>query len=552
MAEFKKIEYYNLRAEAAKLPELIGRADEIERLDRVINRRINSNAMIVGPAGSGKTTLVRGWLKHLASQSEYDQLALVQLETDHLHSIQDATERYQEALATLPASVVCIDNFGHAILHGNGLMHLAARMFAPLLKKPDVRLVLVLEPQEYAWIEREFSSFTKLFEVIQLKQQKSVEYIAILQAMLPRLNEHHQIEVPGGLLQELVAHAERFPSLGQLPRSAITLLDECLAAAASKHVSILTDQIVQSVVASKTGIPAARLNQNEFSALKNLEIELSQRIVGQEQPIKKIAAALQRAALGMRNPHKPRGSFLMLGPSGVGKTETAKAVAEKMFGRSENFIRFDMSEFAQEHTTQRLIGAPAGYVGHEDGGALTNALKSQPHSLILLDEIEKAHPKVFDIFLQVLDDGRLTSGQNETVDARHAIIMMTSNIGVPKILESIATGADVHAEEFIQQLILPELTSVFRLEFLNRFDHILIFNPLSLSVLLQVAQLEIKKIEKRLAKHKVQFQIDSAILEERIKQLADPRFGARPVKRFIEETCESLLVKSLLSEQQQS
>jgi ATP-dependent Clp protease ATP-binding subunit ClpB len=270
-------------------------------------------------------------------------------------------------------------------------------------------------------------------------------------------------------------------------------------------------------------------------------------VVGQEGAIEKIATTLQRAKLGLRNPNRPLGSFLMLGPSGVGKTETAKVVAETVFGRSEAFMRIDMSEYQQEHTVQRLIGSPAGYIGYSEGGALTNLLKREPHSLILLDEIEKAHPKVFDIFLQFLDDGRLTSGQNEVVDARNSIIMATSNAGVDRILAALAKGKDVTSDAFLQKEIIPALTETFRLEFLNRFDSILIFNPLSVPALIEIAELEMRKTQERLKRHKVQFSLDRASVERHIRQIADPRFGARPVKRFIEDTCESLLAESLLS-----
>jgi ATP-dependent Clp protease ATP-binding subunit ClpA len=550
MAEFKKIPYYSLRAEAlvGTLPTLVGRAEEQERLTRVINRRINNNALIVGPSGIGKTTLVYGWLKRLSEQENYVPLQFIQFDADHLYGIDDAGvgRIYREALGTLPPCVLFIDNFGRAIRQSSSVVHQMMRLYDMTFKKPDVRVVIALQPHEYAWLEREHPAFVQLFETIPIKQQTPAEYVRILETALPRLNHEHNIIIPTSSLQEIVSYVERFPSLGQLPRSAISLLDESIAfAAATGRKELMGDGVAQ-VVASKTGIPINQLNPDELEVLKRLEETLNQRVIHQSGAITKIAKTLQRAKLGIRNPQKPLGSFLMLGPSGVGKTETAKMIAEIMFGRSESFIRFDMSEFAQDHTVQRLIGSPAGYTGYEEGGALTNALRAEPHCIILLDEIEKAHPKIFDIFLQVLDDGRLTSGQNETVDACNAIVMATSNVGVEEILKGAAAGADMNDPEFIREKILPLLAETFRLEFLNRFDSILIFNPLTLPGLVQIAQLEMKKIEKRLAKHHVQFTIDPAVLEEKIKTMTDPRFGARPVKRFIEETCESLLVQSLL------
>ncbi|MDO8602112.1 MAG: AAA family ATPase [bacterium] len=552
MANFQKIKYHNLRVEAAKLPTLVGRAPELDRLTRVIGRKINNNVLLVGPAGIGKTTLAYGWIQKLCRDAAYQHLQFIQFDTEHLYALCNADEGdnyYAEAFATLPPCILFIDNFGQTAHNSSNSVSRISRLYTTLFKKPDVRIVLTLQPHEYSWLAREHPSFTNSFETILLKSQPTQDYVRMLRSALPKLNQNKAV-VPTTILEELVQYAERFPALGQLPRSAISLLDESLSATVAKQSRDLTSATVQSVIASKTGIPATQLKVDELENLKHLEKVLGERIIGQTAVIKKISIMLQRAKLGMRNPNKPLGSFLMLGPSGVGKTETAKLVAETMFGRSESFIRFDMSEFGQEHTVQRFIGSPAGYIGHESGGALTNALKNEPYSLILLDEIEKAHPKVFDIFLQVLDDGRLTSGQNETVDARHSIVMATSNVGVAEILRGLKEGADINSMEFLQTRIMPALTEIFRLEFLNRFDGILVFNPLTFEGLVQIAQLEIKKIEKRLSKHRVQFRIDPKVLESRIKSLADPRFGARPIKRFIEETCESLLVKSLLNTNQ--
>jgi ATP-dependent Clp protease ATP-binding subunit ClpB len=299
-------------------------------------------------------------------------------------------------------------------------------------------------------------------------------------------------------------------------------------------------------VASKTGVPRTRLTAHVAQDLALLETSLAQSIIGQQNAITRIIATLRRAKLGMRNPNRPLGSFLMLGPSGVGKTETAKVIAEALYGRSESFIRFDMSEFGQEHTVQRLIGAPAGYVGHESGGALTSAIKREPYSLILLDEIEKAHPKVFDIFLQILDDGRITSGQNETIDARNIIIIATSNSGVRQVLSTVAAGLDPNAPEVQAQHLFPALEEHFRVEFLNRFDAVVAFEPLTIEALTAIAHLEMRKLERRLKDHGASFRIDEEVLRDHIRRIADPRFGARPIKRFIEEMCESVLVEKLL------
>ncbi len=547
---FQKIEYHNLRDEVERgtLPHLVGRRNEIDRLKRVIGRRLNNNALLVAPNGMGKTTTVYGWVHAMCHDASYDDTAFLQLTTEHLYALDNdgALEaRYAEALSVLPACVLFIDDFGREVCKNTGLMARMYRLYKQVLKRPNIHTILTVEPHEYAWLEREYPAFLSEFETMHLKEQPPHEYMRILGEKLPRLNARHRVIIPDASLREIVGHAERFPSLGQLPRSAVHLLDEAISFSASKGARVLTADAIAEVVATKTGVPKTQLSKDEVQTVRELDKDLRTRIVNQDEPLTKIVSTLQRAKLGLRNPNRPLGSFLMLGPSGVGKTETAKCVAEIMFGR-QSFLRFDMSEFQQDHTVQRLIGAPAGYVGYEEGGALTNALKKNPHSLILLDEIEKAHPKVFDIFLQVLDDGRLTSGQNETVDARNSIIMATSNAAVTEILQG---GPDIQSESFIREKVLPVLTRSFRLEFLNRFDSILVFNPLTLKGLVDVAHLEIAKAEARFKQHGVRFEIQPHVLEQKIRSLADPRFGARPVKRFVEETCETLLVSSLLNAQ---
>ncbi|MEK9154287.1 MAG: AAA family ATPase [Patescibacteria group bacterium] len=547
----KKIEYYNLREEtlARRLPAFIGRTQEMERLNRIVDRRVNNNVLIIGPDGIGKTTLVYGWVRHLQQYASYESCAFLQLDIEHIYALDNdygLEAHYSNALLSLPESVLFIDDFGREVYKNPALMQRISRLYKQLLKKQHVHVVLTLEPHEYAWLESEYPAFVHLFETIRLKNQSAAEYTRILSRAIPRLNKHHGVIVPDNALKEIIAYADRFPILGQMPQAAIQVLDEAIAHSAARASRVLEQDAIAHVVEIKTGIPKTRLTHDELDGIRTLEKRLNARVVNQRRAVKKIATTLQRAKLGLRNPSRPLGSFLLLGPSGVGKTETAKCVAELMFDSAESFIRFDMSEFQQDHTVQRLIGAPAGYVGYEEGGALTNALRKEPYSIILLDEIEKAHPKVFDVFLQVLDDGRISSGQNETVDARNAIIMATSNVAVSEILEACRTHPTMDEQILIREKVLPVLTKTFRLEFINRFDAIILYQPLTIQGLVQIALLEIRKVEQRLKQHKVRFEIEPVVLEQQIRRIADPRFGARPIKRFVEETCETLLMQSLL------
>ncbi len=552
MTTSKKIPFYDLRdeAEACRIPALIGRHTELERLGRLIGRRTNNNAIVVGEGGLGKTALILGWAQSISKKELYNQYIITQLDSEHLYDLGNDAELedyYLDALGQVPSSVLFIDDFGREVHKNIELARRVHRLYKELLAREDAHLILTMQPHEYKWLEREYPIFLQTFETITLKQQTPTQYARVLFSKIPALNTSRKIIIPDEPLSDIVKVAERYPTLGQLPRSAIQILDESISLCVSQGSKVLDSDAIAQVVESKTGIPSAKTTEHDLESVRSLQEKLTNRIVGQDEAMANISSVLQRAKLGLRSQDRPLGSFLMLGSSGVGKTESAKSLAEMMFGRAEAFTRIDMSEFQQEHMVQRLIGAPPGYIGYNEGGELTNALKREPHSLILMDEIEKAHPKVFDIFLQVLGDGRLTSGQGETVNAREAIIMATSNIAVPEILDAYKKNGDINGKSFMQDTILPVLSETFRLEFINRFDSILIFRPLSVPNLLEVAHLEMKKMEKRFATHRVQFSIDKEELEQQILHIADPRFGARPVKRFIEETCESMVAQSLLT-----
>lgn len=546
-----RITYYDLKLEAVKnrLPDIIGRQEEMKRMARIISRQIYNNCLLVGPAGIGKTSLAHSWIKKLAGSRRYKNAKFIQLEAESFLALGETKNSpygwYQEVMAELPTCVLFIDDFG-LLLQNKLSFHNFARLFKPFLESPKTQIVLAASKEDYKWLSREEPGWLNFFEIINLKNQPAEEQIKILNWALKYILPERHLKVPKETLELIVKRAQRFPALGQRPSSAIKLLDESLSLAKLQNKKILENKHVEEVVADKTGIPLSQLQANEKEMLQKLELNLNKEIISQKQAIAKISSTIQRAKLGLRNVNRPLGSFLVLGPSGVGKTETAKLLAKIIFGRPESFTRIDMSEFGQEHTVQRLTGAPPGYIGYDQGGGLTNPVKEEPYSLILLDEIEKAHPKVFDIFLQVLDDGRLTSGQGETVDFTQTIIMATSNLAVPEILAGWQAGEDIHGNDFLKSKIFPILISSFRPEFLNRFDNILIFNPLSASDLLAIARLEIKKIEERVSQHNFKFNIDPKILGQKIKELTDYRFGARPIKRFVEEVCETLITKNLL------
>jgi ATP-dependent Clp protease ATP-binding subunit ClpB len=299
------------------------------------------------------------------------------------------------------------------------------------------------------------------------------------------------------------------------------------------------EEDIAATVAKWTGIPVSRLLEGEVEKLVKMEQRLAQRVVGQEEAIRAVANAVRRGRAGLSDPNRPIGSFLFLGPTGVGKTETARALAEFMFDDERAMIRIDMSEYMEKHTVARLIGAPPGYVGYDEGGQLTEAVRRRPYSVILFDEIEKAHPDVFNVLLQLLDDGRLTDGQGRTVDFRNTVVIMTSNLGSHLF-------RDYTQPEKVRPLVMQELRNALRPEFLNRIDEIVIFSPLDRSQLARIVEIQLGQLRRRLADRRIELEITDAAKELLGREGYDPTFGARPLKRTIQRRIQDPLALRLL------
>jgi ATP-dependent Clp protease ATP-binding subunit ClpB len=324
-----------------------------------------------------------------------------------------------------------------------------------------------------------------------------------------------------------------------------------LATLQSSGTNLLRDRVTDSdiaeIVAKWTGIPVNRLLSTERQKLLQLETYLHQRVVGQEEAVSAVSAAIRRARAGMKDPHRPIGSFLFMGPTGVGKTELARALAEVLFDRDTAMIRLDMSEYMEKHAVARLVGSPPGYVGYEDGGQLTEAVRRHPYSLILFDEVEKAHPDVFNILLQVLDDGRITDAQGKTVDFCNTAIVMTSNIGSDLIIDTLV-DVNANSEEVLRQKVTDSLRSHFRPEFINRVDELIIFEPLKQNELRQIVGIQIKQIEKMLSDRKLSIVLSNSALDYLAETSYDPVYGARPLKRSIQRELQNPIATKILEE----
>jgi ATP-dependent Clp protease ATP-binding subunit ClpC len=319
-----------------------------------------------------------------------------------------------------------------------------------------------------------------------------------------------------------------------------------------KKDSEVTPEDIANIVSSWTGIPVTKLAQEETERLLNMEQILHKRVIGQEEAVRSVARAIRRARAGLKDPKRPIGSFIFLGPTGVGKTELARALAEAMFGDEDAMIRIDMSEYMEKHSTSRLVGSPPGYVGYEEGGQLTEKVRRKPYSVVLFDEIEKAHPEVFNILLQVLEDGRLTDGKGRTVDFRNTIIIMTSNVGASTIRKNARMGftvGDPVKDEYEQMKsnVMDELKKTFRPEFLNRIDDVIVFHPLREEHLEQIVSLMVEELRKRLKEQQIDFTLTDAAKKHLAKEGFDPQYGARPLRRAIQKQIEDRLSEELLS-----
>ena len=488
----------------------------------------------------------------------------------------------------------------------------ASNILKPALARGELQTIGATTLDEYQkYIEKD-SALERRFARVQVDEPTPEEAEEILRGLRPRYEEHHGVEISDDALH--VQLSVRYINSRQLPDKAIDLMDESAAKVrldktdesseladlqneianlieekeaairqqdfeaaarlrikekkltqqltevafmevkeASGYADSVTGEDVAAVVSQWTGVPLQQMEKKESERLLDLEKILHQRVVGQEEAVKAVARSIRRARSGLKDPNRPIGSFMFLGPTGVGKTELAKALAEAMFGSEDSLVRVDMSEFMEKYSTSRLIGSPPGYVGYDEGGQLTEKIRSKPYSVILLDEVEKAHPDVFNILLQVLDDGHLTDAKGRKVDFRNTILIMTSNIGAQQIREEKNVGFNVvdlsKDHQAMQKRILEELKKAFRPEFLNRVDETVVFRSLGEDEIHEIVKIMSKAIIKRLSDQDIQLKITSAAIDVIGKAGFDPEYGARPIRRALQKEVEDRLSEALLSGQ---
>lgn len=599
----------DLTAEAAdgRLDPLIGRGDEIERLIEILCRRTKNNPVLIGEAGVGKTAIIEGLAQRIVNGEVPTFLADRRVLSLDLSSIVAGTkyrgqfeERLKKIIAELresPKNIIFIDEIHTLVGAGSAEGTLdAANILKPALSRSEIQCIGATTPSEYRKTIEKDRALERRFQAVKVEPPNEDEALMIIEGVIDRYEAYHQVRYTKESLRIAVEQSNRYISDRFLPDKAIDVLDEAGARAKLryqnenrgepswketvenwKRASANEDQLisfelnsledsffaaevtredVDSVIARATGIPIASIREEEAKKLLNIESALHQRIISQRPAISALARAIRRSRAGLKNPSRPVGSFLFLGPTGVGKTEVARGLSEFLFGSERSLIRFDMSEFMEKHAVSKFIGSPPGYVGHDEGGQLTERLRRSPYSVVLFDEIEKAHPDIFNLMLQIFEDGILTDALGQSVDCKHAIFIMTSNLGARIIQKNATLGFQANAErsrEKRDEQVMTAVKQAFAPEFINRLDEIIVFDELSNDDLAQIADLQIARLNSIVAKRRIAIVMTREAKQWLIdKACADSQFGARPLKRalqrYVEDELSEALIQGVVSE----
>ena len=589
-------------ARRGDIDPVIGRDDEIRRVIEILNRRTKNNPVLIGEPGVGKTAVVEGLAQKIVDNDvpqklqgkeviRLDVVSLVQ-GTGIRGQFEERMQKLMDEIRNRSDVILFIDEI-HEIVGagsaGDGNMD-AGNILKPALSRGELQLVGATTLNEYRIIEKD-AALERRMQPVKVDEPTVEETITILKGIQKKYEDYHHVRYTDEAVEAAAILSNRYIQDRFLPDKAIDLLDESgskmnltlnfvdpkeidkrlieaenLKTQATRDedyekaayfrdqiakykemqnakideqdTPIISEKEIEAIVEQKTNIPVGDLKEKEQSQLIHLASDLKSHVIGQDDAVDKIAKAIRRNRVGLGSPNRPIGSFLFVGPTGVGKTELSKQLAIELFGSADSMIRFDMSEYMEKHSVAKLVGAPPGYVGYEEAGQLTERVRRNPYSLILLDEVEKAHPDVMHMFLQVLDDGRLTDGQGRTVSFKDTIIIMTSNAGTGKVEASVGFGA---AREGRTNSVLGELGNFFSPEFMNRFDGIIEFKPLSKDNLLQIVDLMLDDVNNRLASNDIHLDVTAKVKEKLVDLGYDPKMGARPLRRTIQDYIEDAI-----------
>lgn len=589
-------------ARRGDIDPVIGRDDEIIRVIEILNRRTKNNPVLIGEPGVGKTAVVEGLAQKIVDGDvphklqgkqviRLDVVSLVQ-GTGIRGQFEERMQKLMEEIRKREDIILFIDEIHEIVGAGSasdGNMD-AGNILKPALARGELQLVGATTLNEYRIIEKD-AALERRMQPVKVDEPTVDETITILKGIQKKYEDYHHVQYTDAAIEAAATLSNRYIQDRFLPDKAIDLLDEAgskmnltlnfvdpkvidqrlieaenLKSQATREedfekaayfrdqiakykemqkkkvtdqdTPIISEKTIEHIIEQKTNIPVGDLKEKEQSQLIHLAEDLKSHVIGQDDAVDKIAKAIRRNRVGLGTPNRPIGSFLFVGPTGVGKTELSKQLAIELFGSADSMIRFDMSEYMEKHSVAKLVGAPPGYVGYNEAGQLTEKVRRNPYSLILLDEVEKAHPDVMHMFLQVLDDGRLTDGQGRTVSFKDAIIIMTSNAGTGKAEASVGFGA---AREGRTNSVLGELGNFFSPEFMNRFDGIIEFKALSKDNLLQIVELMLADVNKRLSSNNIHLDVTDKVKEKLVDLGYDPKMGARPLRRTIQDHIEDAI-----------
>lgn len=542
--------------------QVIGRKDEIDDIIRVLCRKEKSNAILLGFPGVGKSKVIEGFVRRLLTDDVPEHLLGKEVFKLNLGGLIAGTkyrgefeERFKavldEVLAAKGKIILYIEDIHQIVTAGRTEGSLdAGNLLKPLLAQGQINIIGTTTFAAYRESFELDQALEGRFQRIRIEEPDQDKALTILQGLRENYQDFHGVRLTDEALQAAISLSIRYLSDRYLPDKALDLIDEACSVKKIYLGQVQTEQPdvsredIASIVERITGIKVQGIMDNEREHLLKLDKLLRQRIVGQDQAVQKVSEAILRSRAGIQNPKRPIGSFLFLGPTGVGKTALAKSLAERLFGNELEMVRLDMSEYMEKHAVARLVGPPPGYVGFEEGGQLTEAVRRRLYSIVLLDEIEKAHPDVFNTLLQVLDEGRLTDSKGRTIDFKNTILIMTSNIGSQQILESLKSEQGLTSET--QDEVRSLLQHSFRPEFLNRIDETVIFNPLRAEDMVNIVKIMVRQLQERLEHQKIQLHLREEVYAFLAQKGYQPEFGARPIQRSIMRYLETPLARYLV------
>jgi len=555
------------QAEQGLLDPVVGREVEIERVVQILSRRKKNNPILIGEPGVGKSAIVEGIALRILTEEAGAlkgkrivtlDIASMVAGTTYRGQFEERMKQVITELQTHPEVILFIDEIHTLIGAGNASGSLdAANILKPALARGEVQCIGATTTAEYAKSIEKDGALERRFQKVPVRPTTTEETLDILTRLSAHYAQYHHVVYTEDVIKACVTLSERYLTDRAFPDKAIDVMDEVGARSHARQQAlgekdnapyVLTTDDVASVVSMMSGVPVQRVAKAENEHLRTMSDSLRRRIMGQDKAVETVVRAIQRSRLGLRDPKRPIGTFFFLGQTGVGKTYLAQCLAEELFGTKDAMIRFDMSEYMEKHTVSLLVGAPPGYVAHEDGGKLTEAVRRKPYSIILFDEIEKAHPDIFNILLQVLDEGRLTDRQGHIVDFRNTVIVLTSNVGTRQLQEfhSIGFGGTEEQQRTNHQTLLKALQKQFPPEFVNRIDNVVIFEPLSRDIIASIVRIEIGLLQQRLKAQGHQLTVGQEAVEQLVEKSYDPKNGARPVKRAVQTYLEDPLTDILL------